>query len=183
MEETSQYIGIDVSKATLDVYIRPLGLALKVSNTEAEIALLVEFCQSHNPKLIVLEATGGLEAEAIIQLQAAELPVALINPRQGRDFAKALGYLAKTDAIDAKVLAHFGEAVKPKMIWGGRAHIRASLYMGALVATRFNPVIKEFYDRLVERGKSKKVAITACVRKMLVILNAMVRDNKPWSTT
>ncbi len=245
----------------------------------------------------------------MIQLQAALLPVALINPRQGRDFAKATGKLAKTDVIDAQILAHFGEAMKPKvlamesdsarqlselisrrrqlvemqtaeknrrsrargkaladieehldylnqrlaklhqeieeltqsnqqwidkvnllktipgigqvisttlvsdlpelgqltakqisrlvgvaplnhdsgqhkgkrMIQGGRAHIRSVLYMGAVVAMRHNSVIKTFYERLVQRGKSKKLALTACVRKMLVILNAMVRDQQPWS--
>lgn len=311
MENISQWVGIDVSKATLDVYIRPMGKALKVANTEVEISHLVEQLKSFDLNLIVLEATGGLETELIIQLQAALLPVALINPRQGRDFAKATGRLAKTDAIDAQILAHFGEAMKPqvlaiesetarqlgelisrrrqlvemqtaeknrrarargkaladieahieyleerlkqinqqiqeltqnnqqwidkvnllkttpgigqvisttlvsdlpelgqltakqisrlvgvapinhdsgqhkgkRMINGGRAHVRATLYMGAVVAMRHNPVIKAFYQRLVERGKSKKLALTACVHKMLVILNAMVRDNLPWCLT
>ncbi len=308
MENISQWVGIDVSKATLDVYIRPMGKAMKVANTQAEISNLVELLLSYDLNLIVLEATGGLETQLIIQLQAALLPVALINPRQGRDFAKATGKLAKTDAIDAQILAHFGEAMKPqilaiesegarqlselisrslqlvemqtaeknrrarargraladieahldylerrlkqlnqeieqltennqqwidkvnllkttpgigqvisttlvsdlpelgkltakqisrlvgvapinhdsgqhkgkRMINGGRGHVRATLYMGAVVAIRHNPVIKAFYDRLVERGKSKKLALTACVRKMLLILNAMVRDNLPW---
>ena len=309
MENIAQWVGIDVSKATLDVYIRPMGKALKIANSELEISHLVKELKSYDLNLIVLEATGGLETELIIQLQAALLPVALINPRQGRDFAKATGKLAKTDAIDAQILAHFGEAMKPqvlkiepeegrtlselisrrrqlvemqtaeknrrtrargqaladieehiqyldqrlekfnqeieqltqtnqqwidkvnllktapgigsvisttlvsdlpelgqltakqisrlvgvapinhdsgqhkgkRMINGGRAHVRATLYMGAVVAMRHNPVIKAFNERLVERGKSKKLALTACVRKMLVILNAMVRDNQPWS--
>ncbi len=116
MEKISQWIGIDVSKATLDVYIRPIGKAFKVANTEIEIANLVKELQLYTLNLIVLEATGGLETELIIQLQAALLPVALINPRQGRDFAKATGKLAKTDAIDAEVLAHFGEAMKPQVL-------------------------------------------------------------------
>lgn len=307
----SQWVGIDVSKATLDVYIRPMGKALKVGNTVLEISHLIEQLKLYDLNLIVLEATGGLETELVIQLQAALLPVALINPRQGRDFAKATGRLAKTDAIDAQILAHFGEAMKPqilaiesesarqltelisrrrqlvemqtaeknrhalargkaladieahieylegrlkqlnqeieeltrsnlewidkvnllkttpgigqvisttlvsdlpelgkltakqisrlvgvapinhdsgqhkgkRMIHGGRAHVRATLYMGAVVAMRYNPVIKAFYERLVERGKSKKLALTACVHKMLVILNAMVRDNLPWRVT
>jgi transposase len=311
MENIAQWVGIDVSKATLDVYIRPLGKAMKVANTESEISNLVEQLKSYNLNLIVLEATGGLETELIIQLQAALLPVALINPRQGRDFAKATGNLAKTDAIDAQILAHFGEAMQPqvlaiesesarqlselisrrrqlvemqtaeknrrerargealadiethleylderlkqlnqkieqltqnnqqwiarvnllktvpgigpvisttlvsdlpelgqltakqisrlvgvapinhdsgqhkgkRMIQGGRAHVRASLYMGVLVATIHNPLIRAFYQRLVARGKSKKLALTACVHKMLVILNAMVRDNLPWRVT
>jgi transposase len=304
----SQWVGIDVSKATLDIYIRPMGKALKVGNTVLEISHLIEQLKLYDLNLIVLEATGGLETELVIQLQAALLPVALINPRQGRDFAKATGRLAKTDAIDAQILAHFGEAMKPqvlaiesesarqlgelisrrrqlvemqtaeknrrarargkaladieahieyldkrlqqinseieqltqnntqwidkvnllkttpgigpvisttlvsdlpelgqltakqisrlvgvapinhdsgqhkgkRMINGGRAHVRATLYMGAVVAMRHNPVIKAFYERLVSRGKSKKLALTACVHKMLIILNAMVRDNLPW---
>jgi transposase len=310
MENISQWVGIDVSKATLDVYIRPMGKALKLTNDEEGITELVKQLKTVAINLIVLEATGGLETEVIIQLQAARLQVAMINPRQGRDFAKATGKLAKTDAIDAQILAHFGEAMKPSVlaiesesarqlselvsrrrqlvemrtaeknrssrargkalaniqahleyleqtikevnqeieqlnqnnqssidkinlvktvpgigpvisttlvadlpelgqltakqisrlvgvapinhdsgqhqgkrrISGGRGHIRAALYMGAVVAMRHNPIIKAFYERLVERGKSKKLALTACVRKMLVILNAMVRANQPWKT-
>lgn len=308
MENISQWIGIDISKATLDVYIRPLGKTLRFANTAEDISKLVEELKSITLNVIVLEATGGLETELVIQLQSAELPVALINPRQGRDFAKATGKLAKTDAIDAQILAHFGEAMQPqilaveseesrqlsdlisrrrqlvemrtaeknrrerargkaladieahleyldncleklnqeieeltqanqqwlekvnllktvpgigqvisttlvsdlpelgqltakqisrlvgvapinhdsgqhkgkRMISGGRAHVRAILYMGAVVAMRHNPVIKAFYERLVGRGKSKKLALTACVRKILVILNAMVRSQQPW---
>jgi transposase len=311
MENQSQWVGIDVSKATLDIYFRPMGKAVKVTNDEAGISDLVEQLKTVEINLIVLEATGGLETEVIIQLQTALLPVAMINPRQGRDFAKATGRLAKTDAIDAQILAHFGEAMKPSVlaiesesarqlselvsrrrqlvemrtaeknrssrargkalaniqahleyleqtikevnqeieqlnqnnqssidkinlvktvpgigpiisttlvadlpelgqltakqiarlvgvapinhdsgqhqgkrrISGGRGHIRAALYMGAVVAMRHNPIIKAFYDRLVERGKSKKLALTACVRKILVILNAMVRANQPWKVT
>lgn len=308
MNNSSQWVGIDISKATLDVYIRPLGKSLRFANTVEDISKLVEELKSITLNVIVLEATGGLETELLIQLQAAGLPVALINPRQGRDFAKATGKLAKTDAIDAQILAHFGEAMKPqllaaesedsrqlrelisrrrqlvemrtaaknrrdrargkaladieahidyldncidqlnqeierltitdqqwvekvnllqtmpgigqvisatlvsdlpelgqltakqssrlvgvapinhdsgqhkgkRMIQGGRGHVRASLYMGAVVAMRHNPVIKVFYERLVERGKAKKLALTACVRKILVILNAMVRSHQPW---
>jgi len=296
MEKTGQWVGIDISKANLDVYLRPLGKTFQVANKETAISGLIEELQTYSLNLIVLEATGGLETELLIQLQAAQLPVALINPRQGRDFAKATGKLAKTDAIDAQVLAHFGEALKPqvvamesdlarqlkelisrrrqvveiqtaeknrrdrsrgkaltdieqhleyleqslkklnqeieeltqsnqewidkvnllktipgigqvisttlvsylpelgqltakqisrlvgvapinhdsgqhkgkRMINGGRAPVRASLYMGAVVAIRHNPIIKDFYERLLSRGKPKKLAITACVRKMLV---------------
>src|SRR6476659_4614562 len=116
MENISQWVGIDVSKTTLDVYILPLCKALKVVNTVLEISHLVEQLKSYDLNLIVLEATGGLETELIIQLQAALLPVALINPRLGRDFAKATGRLAKTDAIDAQILAQFGEAMKPQVL-------------------------------------------------------------------
>jgi transposase len=311
MENIGQWVGIDISKATLDVHLRPLGKTFQVANKETAISGLIEELQTYSLNLIVLEATGGLETELLIQLQAAQLPVALINLRQGRDFAKAAGKLAKTDAIDAQVLAHFGEALKPqvvamesdsarqlkelisrrrqvveiqtaeknrrdrsrgkaltdieqhleyleqslkklnqeieeltqsnqawiekvnllktipgigqvisttlvsylpelgqltakqisrlvgvapinhdsgqhkgkRMINGGRAPVRASLYMGAVVAIRHNPIIKDFYERLLSRGKPKKLAITACVRKMLVILNAMVRDQKPWQVS
>ena len=116
MENMNQWVGIDVSKATLDVYIRPMGKAFQVANTEVEISHLVKQLKSYDLNLIVLEATGGLETELVIQLQGALLPVALINPRQGRDFAKATGRLAKTDAIDAQILAHFGEAMKPQVL-------------------------------------------------------------------
>ena len=311
MENIGQWVGIDISKATLDVHLRPLGKTFQVANKETAISGLIEELQTYSLNLIVLEATGGLETELLIQLQAAQLPVALINPRQGRNFAKAAGKLAKTDAIDAQVLAHFGEALKPqvvamesdsarqlkelisrrrqvveiqtaeknrrdrsrgkaltdieqhleyleqslkklnqeieeltqsnqawiekvnllktipgigqvisttlvsylpelgqltakqisrlvgvapinhdsgqhkgkRMINGGRAPVRASLYMGTVVAIRHNPIIKDFYERLLSRGKPKKLAITACVRKMLVILNAMVRDQKPWQVS
>ena len=311
MENIGQWVGIDISKANLDVYLRPLGKTFQVANKETAISGLIEELQTYSLNLIVLEATGGLETELLIQLQAAQLPVALINPRQGRDFAKATGKLAKTDAIDAQVLAHLGEALKPqvvamesdlarqlkelisrrrqvveiqtaeknrrdrsrgkaltdieqhleyleqslkklnqeieeltqsnqewiekvnllktipgigqvisttlvsylpelgqltakqisrlvgvapinhdsgqhkgkRMINGGRAPVRASLYMGAVVAIRHNPIIKDFYERLLSRGKPKKLAITACVRKMLVILNAMVRDQKRWQVS
>ena len=116
MEKTGQWVGIDISKANLDVYLRPLGKTFQVANKETAISGLIEELQTYSLNLIVLEATGGLETELLIQLQAAQLPVALINPRQGRDFAKATGKLAKTDAIDAQVLAHFGEALKPQVV-------------------------------------------------------------------
>jgi transposase len=116
MENKSQWVGIDVSKATLDVYLRPMGKAIKIANNEEGITDLVKQLKAVEVNLIVLEATGGLETEVIIQLQTALLPVAMINPRQGRDFAKATGRLAKTDAIDAQILAHFGEAMKPQVL-------------------------------------------------------------------
>ena len=311
MSNTCQWIGIDVSQGTLDIYIRPLGKALKVKNNETEIARLVESLQPYSIALIVIEATGGLETELVIQFLEAELPVSEIEPRQGRDFAKATGRLAKTDAIDAQTLAHYGEAMKPPLLaasteesrqlrelmsrrrqlvemqtaqmfrrsrargkaradilahidyleqrleqlnqeieeltqnnseWtqkvellktmpgigkvisrtlvsdlpelgqlngkkisrlvgvaplnyesgkyqgkrriqGGRAGVRAALYMGSVVAMRHNPVIKAFYERLVEKGKSKKLALTACMRKILVILNAMISQNRPWQNS
>ena len=108
------YVGIDVSKAALDVAVRPGDTAFRVANDPAGLAELVERLRPMAPALIVLEATGGYEAAAVAALQVAGLPVAAINPRQARDFAKATGRLAKTDRIDAEALAHFAEAVRPE---------------------------------------------------------------------
>ncbi len=309
MNHHSLYVGIDVSKATLDIAVRPTTQGWSVPNHEEGIALLVSRLQVLSPYLVVLEATGGLETPLIGALAAARIPVVAVNPRQVRDFAKATGKLAKTDAIDAHVLAHFAQAVRPtprplpdaqtqaiaallarrrqivamlvteknrfqtasppvrrriqahitwlkqelkdldqdlgdtlrqsplwrqqeqllrsetgvgpvlsltqlaqlpelgalnrkqiaalvgvaplnrdsgtlrgkRTVWGGRATVRAALYMGALVASRWNPVLRTFYLRLCAAGKPKKVALTACMRKMLTILNAMLKHRTPWS--
>lgn len=304
----STVIGIDVSKAQLDVAARPSGEHWSTPNDEPGIAALVQRLVGLAPSLVVLEATGGLEASLVALLATARLRVAVVNPRQVRDFAKATGRLAKTDALDAAVLAHFAEAVHPepralpdaeaqrldalltrrrqlsemlvaeknrltvaqldvrpsleshivwlkaqlknldkdldqairqssvwrekddllrsvpgigrvvsatmlaelpelgtlnrkqiaalagvaplnrdsgtlrgkRTIWGGRASVRAALYMGALVASRHNPVLRTFYRRLLAAGKLKKVALTACMRKLLTVLNAMLRDRRAW---
>jgi transposase len=301
-------IVIDVSKARLDVAVRPGGAAWQAGNDAPGIAALVERVTALAPACVVLEATGGLERGASAALAAAGLPVAVVNPRQVRDFAKATGRLAKTDALDAAVLAHFAEAVRPavrplpdaaaqalaelvtrrqqlvemltaernrlgsltggrreraqahvawlrqeladleaelaeaieaspawrarevllrtapgvgpvlartlvaelpelgtldrkrlaalvgvapfnrdsgafrgrRRVWGGRARVRAALYMGALVATRCNPLIRAFYRRLLAAGKPKKVALVACMHKLLTILNAMLRSQTAW---
>ena len=305
------FIGVDVSKERLDCFCRPTGTAFSYDNTPSGIAALVQWVEAQQPQLIVLEATGGLERALVAALVVAQLPVVVVNPRQVRDFARATGQLAKTDRIDAAVIAHFGEAVNPEVrpwpdhltqqmdalmtrrrqlvqmlaaernhlvsapvqvqnyvkehivqleelikkldqdidqmitgspiwktkddllrsvkgvgpvlsrtllaelpelgqlsrqeisklvgvaplnndsgkykgkrsCWGGRASVRGPLYMAALSATRCNPVIKEFYQRLLAKGKLKKVAIVACMRKMLTILNAMVKSNKPWDAS
>jgi transposase len=302
------FIGIDVSKKALDIAVRPSAEAWRADNEPAVIAELAERLRSLSPTLIVVEATGGLQTPLIVALVEAKLPVAVINPRQARDFAKALGRLAKTDTIDAAVLAHFAEAVRPELrelpdretqqleallvrrrqlvemivaeqsrltttpaavqadirdhiawlkerlsgidealsqavetssrwrdqshllrsvpgvgpvvavtllaelpelgklnrkqiaalvgvapfnrdsgtmqgkrtIWGGRAIVRATLYMSALVAVRHNPQLKAMYKRLLAAGKAKKLALVACMRKLLTILNAMVRDKNAW---
>lgn len=307
------YIGIDVSKTTLDIdsYSQTqqhLCKQKQFSNDETGRKQLVKDLTALQPKLIVMEATGGLESPAATTLSLAGLSVAVVNPRQARDFAKALGVLAKTDQVDAKVLARFAEAIQPpvralksselmdleslltrrrqlvemitaegnrhtqasgriakqiaqhlvwlrkrlseadddldkaiqqsplwndkaalitsvpgvgkvtatsllaelpelgaltrreisalvgvcpfsrdsggkhgkRMIWGGRSSVRAVLYMAALVASRFNAVIKAFYHKLLAAGKAKKVALVACMRKLLVIINAMVKSNTPW---
>ena len=307
MTSTPVFVGIDVSKDQLDVALRPSAERWAVANDDAGIATLVDRLGALTPALIVLEATGGLELPLTGAL-AVGLPVVVVNPRQVRDFAKATGKLAKTDALDAAVLAQFAEAVRPALrplpdaalqalsallarrrqllemrtaeqnrlgmarppvrkgirahiawldrrlaqtdddlarairespvwrekddllqsapgvgpglartlladlpelgtlnrkqiaalvgvaplnrdsgtlrgkrtVWGGRATVRATLYMATLVATRFNPIIKTFYQRLLAVGKPKKVALTACMRKLLTILNAMLKHGTPW---
>jgi transposase len=302
------FVGIDVAKAELEIALRPTAEGWAVANDEPGIATLVARLQAIQPALIVLEATGGLEVSVTAALAAAGLPVVVVNPRQARDFAKATGRLAKTDALDAHGLAHFAEAVRPaprplpdaqtqalraqlarrrqlldmltaeknrlssappmiqadiqahitwlerrfaalnddlgkairassvwrerddllqstpgvgpvlsytlvadlpelgtlsrqqiaalvgvaplnrdsgtlrgkRTVWGGRAHVRAVLYMSTLVAVRHNPVLHTFYERLRHAGKAPKVALTACMRKLLTILNAMVKHHTPW---
>ncbi len=309
MEISPIFIGIDVSKARLDVAVRPSGESESVSNDEDGIKALVKRLGEIQPALIVLEATGGVERLVARALSSAELPVVVVNPRQVRDFAKATGQLAKTDSIDAGVLARFGEAVRPALrpfpdevtlelraliarrrqitemivaernrlsgasksvrkridahirwleaelaradkdldqsirqspiwrenedllrsvpsigpvvsrtllaelpelgrlnrkqiaalvgiaplnrdsgtlrgrraIWGGRASVRAALYMAALVASRRNAAIRAFYKRLRHAGKAPKVALVACMRKLLTILNSMIKHKTRWS--
>lgn len=307
MTRTQVFVGIDVSKAQLDLALRPEG-RFSAPNDEAGCAQVLERLRAVSPTLVVLEATGGLEIPLTGVLAAAGVPVVVVNPRQVRDFAKATGKLAKTDALDAQTLAHFAEVIRPELrplpdeqtqalaailarrrqlvemltaeknrlasarppvrkslrthitwlerelshtdrdlahairkspvwrekeellqstpgvgpvvtttllanlpelgtltakqiaalvgvapfnrdsgtlrgtrtVWGGRAQVRAVLYMGTLVATRFNPVIRAFYQRLCAAGKPKKVALTACMRKLLIILNAMLKHRTPW---
>jgi transposase len=303
------FVGIDVAKANLDVAERPETAPMRLPNDELGITALVERLTAAPPTLIVLEATGGLEGPVVAALTAAGLAVAVVNPRQVRDFAKAVGHLAKTDALDAQVLAHFAEAIRPtprplpeaerqalaalltrrrqivamlvaeqqrlgttamalrprieahiawlrqerddldrelkhqvrqspawradddllqsvpgvgpvlattliadlpelgrldrkqiaalvgvapftcesgilrgrRIIWGGRAQVRAALWMGTLVAVQHNPVIRAVYARLLAAGKPKKVALTACMHKLLTILNALLRQRTAWN--
>jgi transposase len=306
----NDYMGIDVSKARLDVHARAADRDEAFSNDEAGIAALVAYARATAPRLMVLEATGGLERALVATLMAAGLPIAVVNPRQVRDFAKASGRLAKTDRIDARVLAQFAQAIQPvqralpdeaaqafadqltrrrqlvemlameknrlqqapnkrvrqdlkkhidwlhnrlrasedglrqavesspawqakrdllaevkgvgemtvltligllpqlgqldrkqiaalvgvapfnrdsgtlrgrRTVWGGRAAVRQVLYMATLTAVRCNPVLKTFYTRLRSNGKAAKVALVACMRKLLTILNAMLRDGRPWN--
>ena len=311
LEDVPVFIGIDVSKARLDICVRPLLSRESFANDEVGIRALVKGFREMHPALIVLEATGGVERQVVRALASEELAVAVVNPRQVRDFAKATGQLAKTDSIDAEVLARFGEAVRPALrplpdvcsqelralvarrrqitemvvaernrlsgasksvreridahirwleaeldradkdldqsigqspiwrekedllksvpgigpvisrtllaelpelgrlnrkqiaalvgvaplnwdsgtfrgrraIWGGRAAVRAALYMAALVASRRNSVIQNFYRRLRNAGKAPKVALVACMRKLLTILNAMIKHKTHWSVT
>ena len=302
------WVGIDVSKDFLDVHVRPTQDAFRVANDEAGIADLVARLQQRPPAGLVLEATGGYEIPVVAALAAAGLAPAVVNPRQARRFAEGVGRLAKTDPIDAAVLAHFAEAVRPeprpvpdadarllgdmlarrrqivqmrvselhrlptatgpirkgiqrhidyldrqiksieddlatavkaspawrardellqsvpgvgpqvsrtllaelpelgtlsgrqlaalcglapfnrdsgrrrgpRSIYGGRSHVRAALYQAALVAMRWNTPLKGVYEGLVQRGKAKKVALIAVARRLLVILNALVRTGSPW---
>ena len=313
MSQEPTYVGIDVSKERMDVAVRPTGRSWSVSYDGAGVDDLVAQLKELKPAGVITESTGGLELPLVAALAAASLPVAVVNPRQVRDFARSTGRLAKTDRLDAQVLAHFGEAVRPPMrplrdnetqvlgavlarrwqvavmnilvaeknrlsraapevrprieahiswlkqelddldtdlrqrikgspvwrekddllrsvpgvgpqvsltllaylpelgtlnrkqvaalvgvapfnrdsgpyrgkrsVWGGRATVRSTLYMGALVASRFNPVLRDFYQRLLEAGKPKKVALTACARKLLTILNSMARTGVHWDPT
>jgi transposase len=302
-------VGIDVAKAELVIAVRPTEERFTVKNDEQGLAKLVERMQKLRPERIVLEASGGYETQAVSALARAKLPVVVANARQVRQFAQALGRLAKTDSIDADVIAHFGEAVKPELrpipddaqrelealitrrrqlvdirtgelnrkktaprwvvpsidamilfltkqiddndqdldrllrstpcwreaddllqsvpgigpvvsmtltallpelgrldrrqiaalvgiaplnndsgqrtgkrsTWGGRSSVRAVLYMAALTASRHNPALRTFYERLTARGKPPLVALVATMRKLLVVLNAMLRTRQPWS--
>lgn len=305
------YVGIDVAKTELVVVVNA-GTPWPVANDERGIRTLVEQLQHGAPTLIVLEATGGYEIPCVAALAAANLPVVVVNPRQVRDFARATGQLAKTDRLDAAVLARFAERVQPparpladaaqqeladvltrrrqlldmltaeknrlehtagrrgqlvkksikqhiaylerelraadtdlarlvraspvwrerddllqsvpgvgrvlsltlladlpelgrlsrreiaklvgvaplsrdsgtlrghRAVYGGRASVRGALYMGALVATKYNPVIRAFYQRLLAAGKPKKLALVACMRKLLTILNTIARTHERW---
>lgn len=302
------FVGIDVSKARLDVSVRPSGERRQFSQVDG-LGELAEFVVSVGARLVVMEATGGLEAPCAAAIAAKGVPVAVVNPRQVRDFARATGKRAKTDGIDSDVLAFFGEALQPaptklsdvatreleeavsrraqlvgmiameknrlaqsskamrknierhitwlqrrvkdldsdigkrvreSPIWrekedllrsipgfgrvvatvlltslpelgtldrrkiaalvgvapfnrdsgtlrgprrvaGGRADVRTVLYLAALSATRFNPLIRDFYSRLLARGKAKKAALVAAARKLLIQANAVLRDKKPWA--
>jgi transposase len=303
------YLGIDVAKQTLELASEPAGLSGSFANDAAGLAALVAQCHGQPVALIVLEATGGYESPAVAALAEAGLPVVVVNPRQVRDFAKALGRLAKTDRIDARVLALFGARVQPavrplpdeatrelealltrrrqllemlhaerqrlprargrvvrrnlrhhirwleqslidtdatleaaiqasplwrvqdqllqsvpgvgptlartllglvpelgqldrhaiaalvgvaplardsgtlrgrRTCWGGRPAVRTVLYMAALTAARWNPALRALYQRLRAAGKPAKVALTAVARKLLVLLNAILRDQRPW---
>ncbi len=310
LRSASICVGIDVSKDRLDVHLRPSDEAFAVTRDGKGLENLVERLRPLDVSLIVLEATGGFETTVAAALAGAGLPLAVVNPRQVRDFARALGRLAKTDAIDAKVIALFAERIEPparpiaspeaqrlgelvarrrqivemigmeqnrrrragdkrlvkridrhvaflekeladvdadidagvraspawrvaeellvsvpgvgpvtartliaelpelgqidrrklaalvgvapynrdsgtwrghRMIAGGRTSVRTVLYMAALAAVRHNPLIKATYQRLVARGRPKKVALIACARQLLTILNAIVRDGRPWT--
>jgi transposase len=307
-DTVARFMGIDVSKQWLDVAVLPERETRRFGNDSTGIEQLGVWLVSLAPELIVMEATGGFETRAATALAAQGLALAVVNPKHVRDFARAFGILAKTDRIDALVLAAFAEKVHPpvrplpdeerrelidlvdrrrqlvtmraeektrltqataaarqdikehiewlderlrrldidltaklrssslwrakeqilasvpgvgrvtvltlvarlpelgalnrreiaaltgvapfardsgqyrgrRMIWGGRADVRSVLYMATVTAARINPVIRSFYLRLKQAGKPPKVALTACMRKLLTILNSMLRNNQPW---
>jgi transposase len=309
MNEIETFVGIDVAKHTLEVGLLPTNETFQVAHDDGGIDAIIARLRPLSPKLIVMEATGGLETVLAAALIAAAFRVAVVNPRQARDFAKACGLLAKTDRIDALALARFAGAIRPeprarkdratelleqlvtrrrqlvnmrvqeqlrlasastmqaksinkhlswldkqiarierdtaqqirnspdwrakddllqsipgvgdvtshtmlaklpelgrlnrhkiaalvgiaplnndsgtwrgkRSIWGGRADVRTILYMATLSAMRFNPVLKRFHDRLTAAGKLAKVAIVACMRKLVTIMNAIIKTNTPWN--
>jgi transposase len=298
MTSEATYVGIDVAKATLDVSVSGDPGVWQVPNADQDMDALCKRLSGLQPTLIVLEATGSYELRAAAALGAAGLPVVVVNPRQVRSYARSIGQLAKTDRIDARVLARFAEAVHPEVrplldddtraldalvtrrrqlvgmlvaeqikahlswlrrqlaqfdgdidgavrrspifrakddllqsvpgvgsatsrtllallpelgtlgekqiaalvgvapfnqdsgtlrgkrrVWGGRARVRTALYMAALVGSRHNTTLKALYDRLRAAGKPPKVALVACMRKLIIILNAIVRDGRPWDPT
>jgi transposase len=303
------FIGVDIAKTSFEFVAHGDDRHFSLSNDEAGIQQAIRQIKQFSPELIVLEATGGFELPLVAALSMANLPVVVINPRQVRNFAKATGHLAKTDAIDAVVLAHYAAVVKPavraipdaemtllkeivsrrqqlvgilvaernrlgtahnhvvkegiqshidwlkkelddtddelrrqiegspvwqakddllqtvpgigpitsatllanlpelgtlnrhqiaslagvapfnrdsgimrgkRSVWGGRARVKTAIYMATIVAVRWNAKIKEFYQRLCSSGKAKKVALVACMRKFLIILNTMLKNNTPW---
>jgi len=308
MKKEELFVGIDISKKTMDIAVVPMGTFWRLDNNQSGIKDLVKRLRKLKPQLIVLESTGGFELKAAQSLDAAKLNVTIVNPSHVRNFAKAKGVLAKTDAIDAKVIASYAQTIRPEIrplrskenqaisefltrrnqfakmvvaeknrlglapksvrssfnthikymeneivkldiklkkameenaeickktkilistpgvgprlsqailgylpeigtlnrgkiaalagvapfnrdsggkrgkrfVWGGRERLRSILYMATLASTKWNPVIKTFYERLISNGKPPKVALIACGRKLLVILNMMIKTDKCW---
>ena len=181
MEGVKRFVGIDVAKVALDVFIGSAGTVFSVANDEVGIRQLLR--QLKPVDLVILEATGGLEMPVASALAAAGIAVAIVNPRQVRDFARATGRLAKTDRLDAEVLARFGGNMPAAVASGVDApQVRRVLYMATVAGVRSNPTIKTFYLRLRTHGKHAKPALIACMRKFLVILNAMLHHKTHWQT-
>jgi len=169
------FVGIDVSKAQLDVAIRPSAQSLSVTNDRAGIKSLIKHLKKLRPQLVVLEATGGLERQVLSALIAGEIPVVMANPRHIRDFAKSIGQLAKTDRIDASVIAHYAEAVRPKP---RPLPDEASLELRALSARRRQVVdmIVAEKNRLATASKVVKKRITAHIAYLEQELNDADQD-------
>jgi transposase len=216
-------IGIDVSKHTLDWCPGASGKIQQTKNEPRCIASLVRRVAALKPQRIIIESTGGYERKLVLKLAETNLPVIVVNPRRVRNFGEGMGMLAKTDAIDAKLLVLYGEKAQPpirpilqgrdrlladlvarrrqliaalvgvapfakdsgqyrgrRSIRGGRASVRTALYLAAMTASRFNPKMREVYQRLRESGKPPKLAFIAIARKLLVALNAIARERRAW---
>ena len=171
MEQHCIYVGIDVAKARVDVAIHPVGDKLEVSNDEDSIAALVAQMQQLNPAALVLEASGGLELPLVAALAAASLPVVVVNPRQVRDFAKATGRLAKTDSLDAAVLAHFAEAVRPPLRPLRDAETQA---LNSLVARRYKVMTMLVAER--NRLSSAAMAVRPSIEAHIAWLKQALDD-------
>ena len=209
VEQESIYVGIDVAKAQVDVAVRPTDDRWEVSHDETGVRQRVSQLKALEPVMVLLEASGGLEVPLVAALAADAVPVVVVNPRQvspvwrekddllrtvpgvGEQVSLSLlAYLPELGTLDRRQIAALvgvapfnrdsGTLRGKRTVWGGRARIRAALYMGALVASRFNPVIRDFYQRLLAAGKPKKLALTACMRKLLIILNSMLKHRSPW---
>src|SRR5436309_1722722 len=181
MDALVKVIGIDVSKAKLDCWALPAQEAWGIDNDDGGIAALLTQLRTRAPELVVLEATGGYETQAATALAAAGWRVAVVNPRQVRRFAQALN----RQRIAALVgIAPFhddsGKHQGRRTTWGGRREVRTVLYMATLAARIHNPVIRAFYQRLRGNGKTYKVAMVACMRKLLTILNSMIKHGHAW---
>src|SRR5438477_165177 len=177
-------IGVDVCKDFLDAHARPAGVKHRFDNTPAGIEQLVAWAQPLAPERVVLESTGPYQKAAVGALLAAGLPAVVVNARQVRAFAKGTGQLAKTDVLDAAILAPFaddsGTCSRIRHIRGGRAKVRIALYQAAVSAIRYCAVMKAFYAALKARGKASKVALIAVARKLLVLANALLRTGTPY---
>jgi transposase len=184
----SRCVGIDISKDHLDLACRPEHTRWYVANDSAGIAQCLSQLRRLKPTLIVLETTGDWPCSLVAALAISNRPFAVMNPRQMRDFAKATRPWAQTEALDAGVIAHLAEAAPPTMRESLAQHIddlqgvinAMDEDVATRTATRCNPAIKAFYQGLLVRGKSQKVAMTAAMRKLLTIRNAMVKPQIPW---
>src|SRR6266540_449543 len=199
-------VGIDVSKDWLDVHVLPADERLRVPNTCEGIRELKRWLRRVDLALVVVEATGKWHRHVQRSLAASAIAVAVVDPFRVRMFAKAQGILAKTDRLDARVLATFAAVMTPsvrppapqaladlapiadqsgvrdgvRVIWGGRAGVRRILYLAALTAARFNADMKTFYQRLTVSGKPPKVAIIAVARKLVVLANTLITEDRMW---
>ena len=201
---SGKYVGIDVSMEHLDVAVSGMKRARRLPNDEAGRQALCRQLQALGPERVVLEASGGFERPLLSALLMAGLPASLVNPRDKAEILESvpgigrvvsttlLGGLPELGLLNGKEIAALvgvapfnwdsGRLRGKRAIWGGRAHIRSALYMAALVATRANPVIRSLYQRLCQTGKPKKVALVAAMRKLLVIINAMLKSRTKWTT-